>query len=68
MTYKTKEHIPNLKEILDRAAGKTIAVPIIVYSEIDVNRARSVLDRLVALSLRSEVSSIRKITKQVQNI
>jgi hypothetical protein len=68
MAYKTKEHISTLKEILDRAAGKTVAIPIVVFSESDVNRARSVLDRLLASSLKAEVSSIRKITKQVQGI
>lgn len=68
MAYKTKKHESTLKEILDKVAGKTVAIPAVVYSESDVNRARSVLDSLLASSTKTEVSSIRKITKQVRVI
>ena len=68
MAYKTKEHISTLTEILNKAAGKSVPASTVLYSKSDANRARSVLDRLLAPSFKSEVSSIRKIPKQVQGV
>jgi hypothetical protein len=64
--YKTATHTPRLKEILDRAAGKVVPVVSVVYSNSDIQRARSVLDRLLQHSQQAEVSSVRNLPKQLQ--
>lgn len=66
MAYKTVRDSSTLQEILSRAAGKVTAEPPVIYSSSDIQRARSVLDRLLLTASKVEVSRIRALPKQLE--
>lgn len=64
--YKKKEESLTIASVLAKLEGKAItAYTPIVYTEREISRARSVLDRLLEESKKSEVSSIVPKRKQI---
>jgi hypothetical protein len=63
MTYRTRGETPDLKTVLAKIKAKTADKPIryvpIQHCTTDIIRAKTVLERLLALEVTNEVSSIR---------
>lgn len=65
--YRPRGTVPSLEELLARVKGKKPPVPAHVkkpYSTSDIAAARAVLDRLLSLPARSEVSSHKEVPTQ----
>ena len=66
--YRSRGASPKLQDVLARAQGKVLTPAPVVYSSSDIRAAKTVLDRLLSVTERNEIASIKEVPRESDEI
>lgn len=67
--YRKRGDSLSIKEILAKLSSTPESTPVVmVYSSSDISKAKNVLDRLLRCSERNEVTFIREVVTEIEEL